>query len=81
MVEYLGSGDCFDAQSHIPYVSVVRVEKKNTYSLHCMLTTIEHLQNQDKNYFQIGGLRPVRWSWIHHDKKGLYNPYITRSYD
>ena len=28
LAEFLGSGDCIDAPSHVPYVFVVRVESK-----------------------------------------------------
>ena len=39
--ELLGSGNCFDAPSHIHRVGEGRAENKKTYSTHCLLTTIK----------------------------------------
>ena len=42
-VEFLGSGDCFDAPSHIPYVFIVGMENEiHSYCKHMLTTYISN---------------------------------------
>ena len=72
-VEFLGSGDCFEAPSCIPDVFVVRVGHMIyiIYCKHCMLTTIKVyayyavlVKISKNNFFKRDGTLLVCRSWI-----------------
>ena len=64
------SGDCFDAPQYKTYAFVVRVEKKIQFlNIACLLKlyacyAVKIYKKQSQKYFQTGGARPVRRSWI-----------------
>ena len=71
-LEFLGSGNCFDAPSHIPNVSVVRVGNNIHivsiacwlhYSV-CVLGSQNLTKQTPKIFFKRAGGRPVRQSWF-----------------
>ena len=71
-LEFLGSGNCFDAPSHIPNVSVVRVGNNihivsTACWLHysvCLLGSQNLTKQTPKIFFKRAGGRPVRQSWF-----------------
>ena len=75
-VELVGSGDCFNVSSHIPYVIAVSAKNK-IHTVHIALQVKymrvkpSKLTKQTSKYFQTG-TRLVRRSWIR-----LYSKLFT----
>ena len=69
VIEFLGTGDCYDAPSHISSVFLVAIESKISIVniVCCLLTSMKVCAcNAVRKDGEGGSMRSLYWAWIHH---------------